>query len=89
VSGEQGSIGARTCEGGQRKRGRGRVQGEGRGREVGDTLTGGVRGTQRERERADARARGTAPTRLAHWAAGGREGRERAGETGRQVGSAC
>jgi hypothetical protein len=40
-----------------------------RGWEVGDELTGGVRGT--ERERAGARARGMAPTRLAHWAAGG------------------
>jgi hypothetical protein len=38
-----------------------------RGQEVGDELTGGVRGT----ERAGTRARGTAPTRLAHWAAGG------------------
>ena len=45
---------------------------------------------QRERaEREWPRARGTVPTRLAHWAAGGREGRERAGETGRQAGSAC
>jgi hypothetical protein len=44
---------------------------------------------QRERaEREWPRARGTVPTRLAHWAAGGREGRERAGETGRQAGSA-
>jgi hypothetical protein len=41
------------------------------GREVGDDLTGGVGGTERE---AGTRARGTAPTNLAHWAAGGREG---------------
>jgi hypothetical protein len=41
-----------------------------RGWEVGDELTGGVG----EIERADARAKGTAPTSLAHWAAGGREG---------------
>jgi hypothetical protein len=42
-----------------------------RGREVRDELTGGVGRTERE---AGARARGTAPTSLAHWAAGGREG---------------
>jgi hypothetical protein len=63
--------------------GRGRVHGEGHRWEVGDGLTGGVRGThthtERERERAGARARGMAPKRLAHWAAGGREGRERRG----------
>jgi hypothetical protein len=43
------------------------------GREVGDELTGGVGRTERE---ASARARGTAPTDLAHGAAGerGREG---------------
>jgi hypothetical protein len=41
-----------------------------RGREVGDELIGGVSGTEREREReSDARARGTAPTNLAHGAA--------------------
>ena len=71
------SKGARTRERGRRTRGRGRVHGEGRGREVGDGLTGGVRRT--ERGRADERARGTTPTGLAHWAAGGRE---RAGERG-------
>jgi hypothetical protein len=43
----------------------------------------------RDRERVGARARGMAPTRLAHWAVGGRDGRERAGKTGRQAGSAC
>jgi hypothetical protein len=42
-----------------------------RGRQVGDELTGGVGGTERE---AGVRARGTAPTSVAHWAAGGREG---------------
>jgi hypothetical protein len=76
----RGSKGARMCRGGRRTRGRGRVHGEGHGREVGDGLTGGVR--EIERERASARARGTTPKRLAHWAAGGRDGRERAGETG-------
>jgi hypothetical protein len=42
-----------------------------RGREVGDELTGRVDGAERE---AGTRAKGTAPTSLAHWAAGGREG---------------
>jgi hypothetical protein len=42
-----------------------------RGREVGDELTGGVGGIERE---AGTRARGTAPRSLAHWVAGGREG---------------
>jgi hypothetical protein len=44
-----------------------------RGREVGDELTGGVGGTERE---SGARAIGTAPTNLAHGAARerGREG---------------
>jgi hypothetical protein len=42
----------------------------------------------RDRERAGVRVRGTTPIRLAHLAAGGREGREREGETGRQAGSA-
>ena len=41
-----------------------------RGWEVGDELTGGVGGTERE---AGERARGTTPTSLAHWAARGRE----------------
>jgi hypothetical protein len=45
------SKGARARERGRRTRGRGRVHGEGRGREVGDGLTGGVRGTERERTR--------------------------------------
>jgi hypothetical protein len=65
------------------KRGRGRAKVAGdravvgastigeRGREVGDELTGGVGGAERE---AGTRAKGTAPTSLAHWAAGGREG---------------
>jgi hypothetical protein len=47
-----GSKGARACGGGQRTRRRGRVQGEGRGREVRDGLTGGVREAERERARA-------------------------------------
>jgi hypothetical protein len=52
ASGARGSKGARTCGGGRRTRGCGRVHdGEGRGREVGDELTGGVRGTERERVR--------------------------------------
>jgi hypothetical protein len=62
ASGTRGSKGTRTRGGGRRTRGRGRIHGEGRGREVGDELTGGVHGTERE----GARARGTAPTRLAH-----------------------
>jgi hypothetical protein len=85
ASGVRGSKGARMCGGGQRTSGRGHVHDEGRGREVGDGLRGGVRGTKR----AGACARGTVPTSLAHWTAGGREGRERAGETGRQVRPDC
>jgi hypothetical protein len=67
----RGSKGARTCGGGWRSHGRGRVHGRKRGWEVGDELTSGVSGTERE---ASTRARATAPTSLAHWAAGGREG---------------
>jgi hypothetical protein len=52
------------------------------GREVGDELTCGVDGTERE---AGARARGTTPISLAHWAAGGREGENaRARQTDRR-----
>jgi hypothetical protein len=47
-----GSKGARTCRGVRRTRGRGRVHGEGCGREVRDGLTGGVREAERERSRA-------------------------------------
>ena len=39
----------RSREHGQRTRGRGRVQGEGCGREVGDGLTGGLDRTKREK----------------------------------------
>jgi hypothetical protein len=57
------SKGARTCGGGPRMRGRGRVHGEGRGREVRDGLTGGVRGTERERARVrEKRRRQVGPT---------------------------
>jgi hypothetical protein len=49
------SKGARARERGRRMRGHGRVHGEGRGREVGDRLTGGVRGTDRESGRAGER----------------------------------
>jgi hypothetical protein len=68
------SKGARAQERGSRTRGRGRIHGERRGQEVGDGLTGGVRGT--EKERAGARGRGTAPTDRLHRAARerGREG---------------
>jgi hypothetical protein len=48
ASGARGSKGARTCGGGRRTRGRGLVHDEGRGREVGDGLTSGFRGTERE-----------------------------------------
>jgi hypothetical protein len=71
ASGARGSKGARTCRGHRSTCGRGHVHDKRRGRKVGDRLTDGVRGI----ERAGARARGTTPTRLAHWAAGGR-GRE-------------
>jgi hypothetical protein len=76
----RGKVGER---GAGHKRGRGRAEVAGdravvgtstageRGREVGDELTGGVGGAERE---AGACAKGTAPTNLAHWAAGGREG---------------
>jgi hypothetical protein len=64
-------------------RGRGRVHGEGRGREVGDGLTGGLRGTERER------ARGREERCRQDWPTGQREGeRERAGWR-RQVGPTC
>jgi hypothetical protein len=53
ASGARGSKRARTCGGGRRTRGRGRVHGEGRGREVGDGLTGGVRGRACERNDVD------------------------------------
>jgi hypothetical protein len=43
------SKGAWAREHGRRTCGRGRVHGEGHGREVGEGLTGGVRGTERER----------------------------------------
>jgi hypothetical protein len=39
---------ARTRERGRRTRARGHIHGKGRGLEVGDGLTGGVRGTERE-----------------------------------------
>jgi hypothetical protein len=51
ASGARGSKGARTCGGGRRTRGRGCVHGEGRGWEVGDGLTGGLGGTEREKEK--------------------------------------
>jgi hypothetical protein len=77
-SGVRGSKGARTCGGGRRTRSRGRVHGEGRGREFGDGLTGGLHGT----ERAGARARRKAPKGLAHGATGGREGARGLAPTG-------
>jgi hypothetical protein len=49
------SKGARAQERGRRTCGCGHVHGEGRGREVGDGLTGGVHGTEREREWAHVR----------------------------------
>jgi hypothetical protein len=49
VSGARGSKGVRTCGGGRRTRGRGRVHGEGCGREVGDGLTGGLGRIEREK----------------------------------------
>jgi hypothetical protein len=52
-----GSKGVRACGGGRRTRGRGRVHGEGRGREVRDGLTGGVREAERERARAKKKQR--------------------------------
>jgi hypothetical protein len=71
----------RAKRGAQNGRGRAEVAGDRavvgvstageRGREVGDELTGGVGGIERE---AGTRARGTAPRSLAHWVAGGREG---------------
>jgi hypothetical protein len=73
-------------ERGQRTRGRGRVHGEGRGREVGDGLTGGLGGIERE---AGARAKGTALTGLAHWVAEGREGEKGREGWHRQAGPAC
>jgi hypothetical protein len=57
ASGARGSKGARTCGGGRRSRGRGCAHDGDRGQEVGDELTGGVGGIERERV-----ARGLAPT---------------------------
>jgi hypothetical protein len=57
------------------ERGHGRVHGEGRGREVRDRLTGGVRGTKRER--AGACARETTPIGRPHKTARGREEQKR------------
>jgi hypothetical protein len=54
---------ARARERGRKTHGHGRVHDEGRGREVGDGLTGWLGGTERE---AGARAKGTAPIGLAH-----------------------
>jgi hypothetical protein len=56
------------------------ARGNGRARKRFGVLT--KRAREAERERASARARETALTGLAHRAAGGREGRESAGETG-------
>jgi hypothetical protein len=84
---EQGEVGeqcaaskeVRARERGRRTRSRGRVHGEGREREVGDGLTGGLGGTERE---AGACVKETMPTGLAHWAAGGREGARGLAPTG-------
>jgi hypothetical protein len=91
---ERGEVGerraaskeARAREHGWRTRGHGRVHDEGRGQEVGDGLTGGLNGTERE---AGARAKGTTPIGLAHWAARGREGEKGREGWRRQVGPAC
>jgi hypothetical protein len=66
--GEQGtgSEGARACGGGRRTRGRGHVPGEGRGREVRDGLTGGVRDAYRERESEHVRKRNDADRSAPH-----------------------
>jgi hypothetical protein len=53
---------AQARESGRRTRGRGRVHGKGRGREVGDGLTAGLGGTERE---VGARVKGTTPIGLA------------------------
>jgi hypothetical protein len=80
-----GSKGARACGGARRTRRRGRVQGEGRGREVRDGLTSGVRRT----ERVGTRARETAPIGRPHRIARGREEEKRCAGWRRQVGPAC
>jgi hypothetical protein len=85
VSRARGSKGARTCGGGRRSRGRGRVQAGDRGREVGDELTGGIGGTETE---AGARAKGTTPTNLAHGATRQREGERARGLAPRAHGCA-
>jgi hypothetical protein len=95
--GEQGtgSEGARACGGGRRTRGRGHVHSEGRGREVRDGLTGGVRDAYRERERERERERAstceieTTPTGRPHTAARGREEEKRCAGWHRQAGPAC
>jgi hypothetical protein len=55
ASGARGSKGARTCGDGRRTRGRGGIHDEGRGREVGDGLTDGLRRTEGESGCAGAR----------------------------------
>jgi hypothetical protein len=68
-----GSKGAGTCGDGRRSRVVGASTARDHGREVGDELTSGVGGTERE---MTARARGTTLTDLAH-------GAEREGERAR------
>jgi hypothetical protein len=92
---EQGEVGergtgskrARACIGGRRTCGRGRVHGKGRGQEVRDRLTGGIR----EAERKSARVRKRNDT---DWLAPQSSERERERGKGRagwrrQVGLAC
>jgi hypothetical protein len=90
--------GGRCASGRGAQKGRGRAEVAGdravvgastageRGREFGDEMTGGVGETKRE---AGARARETAPTSLAHWAAGGREGEKGRDNWRRQAGPTC
>jgi hypothetical protein len=70
ASGARGSKRARTCGVGRRTRSHGQVHGEGRGREVGDGLTCGVRGIERERERVRVREE----RHRQDWPTGQREG---------------
>jgi hypothetical protein len=68
ASGARGSKGARTCGGHRSTCGRGHVHDKGRGWKVGDGLTDGVRGIEREQ------ALGREERRRQDWPTGQREG---------------
>jgi hypothetical protein len=83
------SKGARACGGGRRTHGRGCVHGEGRGREVRDGLTGGVRGTEREQARVREKQRRQVGPIEQREGEREREEEKRCAGWRRQVGPAC